>query len=431
MDSLQIMHLSQWLKGASILVILILCSFCNAPNVRKVANKDGAIIINGRWLNGEAFEPKSMYVIDGHFSERPPQKITDTIDAQNGFIIPPFAETHNHNIFPIALEATIQNYIDKGVLYSMSQGNTCFSRDSVNSFVNTPKSIDVAFANGGFTSSNGHDVDVNQNLLRRGVFRNKKLADLVNDAYYIVSSLEELEKTWPTFLSCNPDFVKIFLGYSEEFDQRNNNPDFFGHSGINPDLVPAIVKLAHQHNLRVSSHVETAHDFHIAVKSGVDMIAHLPGYQVNDTNEKERFIISDEDARMAKRKGITIISTTRLNYSFQRRDQVLFDFVRDVFKTNLSKLKSAGAKIAIGSDRFGEVSVEEAFNLLEMNLFTKKEILHMWTYTSPKTVFPNRKIGQLKEGYEANFIALKNNPLQDFNAVREVMLRVKKGHILE
>jgi tetratricopeptide (TPR) repeat protein len=39
-------------------------------------------------------------------------------------------------------------------------------------------------------------------------------------------------------------------------------------------------------------------------------------------------------------------------------------------------------------------------------------------------------IGQLADGYEASFIALKENPLQNFEAVRTVTLRFKQGHIL-
>ena len=47
------------------------------------------------------------------------------------------------------------------------------------------------------------------------------------------------------------------------------------------------------------------------------------------------------------------------------------------------------------------------------------------------TIFPNRKIGHLEEGYEASFLVLAGNPLEDFSNVRRIEMRVKQGHLLE
>jgi imidazolonepropionase-like amidohydrolase len=55
----------------------------------------------------------------------------------------------------------------------------------------------------------------------------------------------------------------------------------------------------------------------------------------------------------------------------------------------------------------------------------------MWTETTPKTIFPKREIGALKEGYEASFLALEGNPLEDLQNVRKIKLRFKQGVLLE
>jgi imidazolonepropionase-like amidohydrolase len=55
----------------------------------------------------------------------------------------------------------------------------------------------------------------------------------------------------------------------------------------------------------------------------------------------------------------------------------------------------------------------------------------MWTETTAKTIFPMRKIGALKEGYEASFLALEGNPLEDLQNVRKIKLRFKQGFLLE
>jgi imidazolonepropionase-like amidohydrolase len=54
----------------------------------------------------------------------------------------------------------------------------------------------------------------------------------------------------------------------------------------------------------------------------------------------------------------------------------------------------------------------------------------MWCETTAFTIFPNRKIGYLKDGYEANFLVLTGNPLTDFANVKTIDLRIKRGEPL-
>lgn len=44
---------------------------------------------------------------------------------------------------------------------------------------------------------------------------------------------------------------------------------------------------------------------------------------------------------------------------------------------------------------------------------------------------PKRKIGALKEGDEASFLALEGNPIEDFQNVGRIKLRFKQGFPLE
>ena len=57
--------------------------------------------------------------------------------------------------------------------------------------------------------------------------------------------------------------------------------------------------------------------------------------------------------------------------------------------------------------------------------------LKMWCETTAFTIFPKRKIGYLKDGYEANFLVLTANPLIDFANVKTIDLRIKRGELLE
>jgi hypothetical protein len=73
----------------------------------------------------------------------------------------------------------------------------------------------------------------------------------------------------------------------------------------------------------------------------------------------------------------------------------------------------------------------EAMNLYNLKAFDNLSLLKLWCEVTPQTVFPNRKVGRLKEGYEASFLVLEGNPLDDFNNVRKITLRFKQGEVLD
>jgi predicted amidohydrolase YtcJ len=87
-------------------------------------------------------------------------------------------------------------------------------------------------------------------------------------------------------------------------------------------------------------------------------------------------------------------------------------------------------KIAIGSD-WSDTSLPEAMNLYELGVFDNKTLLNIWCHTTPSAIFPERNIGQLKEGFEASFIVLDAKPLDDFENVKNIRLRFKQGCLLQ
>src|SRR5437016_4341072 len=67
-----------------------------------------------------------------------------------------------------------------------------------------------------------------------------------------------------------------------------------------------IVAKAHASNLRVSTHIESAADFHTALLAGVDEINHMPGFRYRDDvkpHQLSEFEITDSDAKRAAKQG--------------------------------------------------------------------------------------------------------------------------------
>ena len=70
---------------------------------------------------------------------------------------------------------------------------------------------------------------------------------------------------------------------TDEFEKRNNDEKYFNLRGLDPSLVGPIVRKAPAAGLQVMAHVESAHDFSVAVQTGVDQVVHMPGFWPDET----------------------------------------------------------------------------------------------------------------------------------------------------
>lgn len=125
-----------------IALLLLSTSHSNLATGKAKHNlRSGVEIINVKWFDGKTFRSEPLYIVEGKFTFSAPDTIMQTIDARYGYLIPPFAEAHNHNIFPLGFAHTLKNYKEHGVLYAMSQGNICAIRDSIDRLVNHSQSM--------------------------------------------------------------------------------------------------------------------------------------------------------------------------------------------------------------------------------------------------------------------------------------------------
>lgn len=54
--------------------------------------------VNGLWFDGKSFKPSTIYAVDGRFTFRKPTRVDRTLNLKGAYVIPPFAEAHNHNL---------------------------------------------------------------------------------------------------------------------------------------------------------------------------------------------------------------------------------------------------------------------------------------------------------------------------------------------
>jgi imidazolonepropionase-like amidohydrolase len=369
--------------------------------------------VNGLWFNGQSFEPRTVYVVEGVLRMQFEGKVDATIDLQGKFIIPPFAEAHNHHFGEeVNYRQQFNIYVQQGIFYSKNTNCLTKLATPVRQLVNRPESIDVLYANGGLTSTGGHPVQIYEVMANQLGWDKKEME---NQAYFIVDSEKELEQKWATILAGKPDFIKTYLEYSEEFEKRKTDAQFYGKRGLSPALLAKIVQKAHGEKLPVVVHINTAADFRSAINAGVDEITHLP-------LEK----LTEEDAKAAARRGVVVVTTT-----LSHRPTGHVKEINEVHRYNINLLKTAGVRLAIGTDDNNLTVINEAENLKRLGVFDNLGLLKLMTETTPQLLFPNRKLGYFKDGYIASFLALDGNPLEDFANIKKLSLRVKQGHALQ
>lgn len=429
------------LPVAPLLLLVLLSSLVCGQPVRTGApvRRLNYEFANGRWFDGQKFVIGKFYTVGGRLASKRPARVDSVIDLNGKYVVPPFGEAHNHNVEWSNEERfarTKRMYLEAGVFYVKNPNNLPRARTPLLGKINIPTSIDVVFANGGLTATGGHPLGVVRRNLERGGMTK---ADAEGAFYFTIDNAAELDRKWEAIRAGRPDFVKTYLQYSEEYAKRRDDESYFDWRALDPSLLPAIVRRAHRAGLRVSTHVETATDFHHAVVAGVDEINHMPGFRP-DRNDWTKFLdasrykISEADARLAARKRIVVVTTlvTAIDVALgkQEGDAKVADAVRAVLVHNLQTLKQHGVRIAIGSDSYRQTSLVEALNLDRLKVFDNLTLLKMWCETTVATIFPQRRIGRLKEGYEASFLVLSADPLEDFTNVRKIDLRLKQGEIL-
>ena len=388
---------------------------------------------NGQWFDGKKFMEKTMYVKDGYFTSAPPADIDSVVDLQHKYVIPPFSEAHTHHLEGVGDpdEQLINSYLKDGVFYVENPNNVRMFTKNLFGKINKPNSIDASFANGGLTSNEGHPMLMFEDQIRpsiepmtgkteRGWFQGK--------AYYSIDSEKDLNEKWAAILADKPDLIKTYLANSEDYQQQAPPSKYPLRKGLNPALLPIIVAKAHQSGLRVIVHIETAFDFRTAIEAGADELAHMPGFYLFDAAYSKRYLLTDADAKLARAKKVFVVTTLMTKSLVE--DKSLLPAVVANQQKNLLLLKKYGVKLAIGSDH-SDSPLEEVKAIRELKVFSNLELLKIWCENSAQFIFPNRKIGFLKPGYEASFLVLDGNPLNDWDNTGKIEIRFKQGVFIE
>jgi len=166
----------------------------------------------------------------------------------------------------------------------------------------------------------------------------------------------------------------------------------------------AIVQTAHEHDLRVSAHVQGPGQARRAVGAGIDEVAHCPW--------TERL---DDDLVEAMAKSMRIVSTLDIHAYGDDTPEAR------VAMDNLWRFASAGGKVLYGTD-LGNGPVPPGIDL--------REVLMLWeTGLGAEAVLEAMMRSPLEPGAPADLIGVSTNPFDDIEALGELRLVMRAGRI--
>lgn len=423
-------------------MLIISCSLSKTDSTTtenleaRVNTNSGAIAYtNGNWYEWTGsevtFSSGDRYSVNGVFTSEQPANIDTTINLKGSYVVPPFGDAHNHafaDSYSVGFADDL--FVGQGIFYALNLTNPYSGAQRVKDSVNLPTSIDVAYAHGGITAQRvdrPHPAYVMEQVYGYLVSDTTKQWPLEGNAYWFMDSEEEVKEKWPRLISQDPDVIKVYIMRYGENDPQIPECGY----GLCPEELTAIVDSAHTAGKRVFAHVNTAKDFQLALDVGVDAISHLPlgndGITIDDAGP---LTLADSTIKQAGQMKITLTPTAHLLSEDLEtfRTDTLADVV-GLQLDQLQKLKEAGVTIALGADGWDDDPLREVMHLHSYEVFTNTELLKIWSQDTPKAIFPNRKFGKLADGYEASFIGLGCNPLENFTCVKSIDMLVKQGDI--
>jgi imidazolonepropionase-like amidohydrolase len=402
---------------------------------------------NGKWWMNSRFKKQTVYIINGVFSFAKPVTIDSSIDLQNQYCIPPFGDAHTHNMDgSYGLAEKIKEYLTEGVFYVQVLGNYGSGALQARSVLKKENVLEVTYGNGLLTATYGHGFYPYEPMAM-GFYNPsdqfkytdsvKKSRKAENNAYYFLDSIADVDAKWPLIIKYKPDHIKICLLDAADYAAKRKAEKVETY-GLSPEVAAYVVQKAHAAGLRVFAHVETADDARLCAKIGVDALAHLPGYGWDgDEATRNKYCMTKEDVKLFKKTGVTVIPTMNIDHTKTYDDKGNVTLYPEKFKATLMYEKNilrylykAKVPIVLGADYYGKTVAPEIDSLIAQQIFTPAQLLDLWSKQTAQHIFPNRKLGEIKEGYEASFLVLKENPVTNIKSIKTIVWRIKLGNFI-
>jgi len=198
-----------------------------------------------------------------------------------------------------------------------------------------------------------------------------------------------------------------------------------GSPEMNPDEIEAVVNVGQEAGVRVTAHAHGAESIKQAILAGVNSIEHAS-------------LIDDEGIQLAKEKGVAL-SMDIYNGDYINTVGVIEEwpeeFLRknrettEIQRENFTKAHQAGVIIVYGTDAgvYPHGDNAKQFAYMVDHGMTSLEAIQSATIVAAKVMNWEDRVGQIKPGYFADIIAVRDNPLLDIRLLEDINVVIKGG----
>ena len=198
-----------------------------------------------------------------------------------------------------------------------------------------------------------------------------------------------------------------------------------GSPEMNPDEIEAVVNVGQEAGIRVTAHAHGAESIKQAILAGVNSIEHAS-------------LIDDEGIRLAKEKGVAL-SMDIYNGDYINTVGVIEEWPEEflrknrettqIQRENFTKAHQAGVIIVYGTDAgvYPHGDNAKQFAYMVNHGMTSLEAIQSATIVAAKVMNWEDRVGQIKPGYFADIIAVRDNPLLNIRLLEDINVVVKGG----
>lgn len=382
---------------------------------------------NGYFFNGQDFDQKTWYVSRGILTSKRPAVVDSVLDLENHWVIPAMGDMFSISVADNSLAADqLKTYQGEGVQYLLIAGNTPEGRDEVVKMASGNSQYpDMVFTNGTLTSRGGYPV-FEQEARSAKVYKPEDLQKrreellaartMLGKAYWVFDTPADISASWKKIQDQNPGAVLVQLRQSGTSGSR----------GLTPEMAKSIAREAKKSKLRVFYQIETLEDLRLALTLKPGGIIGLPGASWKGAGSSEAFRLSDADiATLAKRQVPVVPQFAQI----QGLDGVDMESVKAFQAETLKRLMEKGVQVCMGSGDPQRTIRNELNYWFQLGGLDSGKTLKILCENTPKAVFPNRKLGRIAEGFEANLVVLNDNPLSNILKVRASSFKMKNGRL--
>jgi len=200
--------------------------------------------------------------------------------------------------------------------------------------------------------------------------------------------------------------------------------DAVGAQQLSDAEMRAIIEEAHRHEVPVAAHAHGTAGIKAAIRAGVDSIEHG---SILDEEAIEMMI--DRDVVLVPTVGLMDLMNMEM---LNPRKRAKAEYIRPLADRSLSAAIKAGVTVAMGTDAplipHGQNAYEIA-KLVERGM-TPDQALRSATII-PAALIGIENLGEIREGWHADIIAVDSDPLADINTLKNVSFVMKAGEIVK